>query len=67
LFRSILDDTQMARQQLTELQDRHGEFMKLEASVREVRDMFMDLAALVQEQGEVIDNIAIQEKCCQMT
>jgi syntaxin 1A len=57
---SILIDTQMAKQQLTELKGRHDEFIKLEASVREVRDMFMEIAELVQGQGEMIDNIALQ-------
>ncbi len=50
----MLDDTQMARQQLTEIQDRHNDLIKLEASITEVRDMFMEVAALVQEQGEMV-------------
>jgi len=57
--KSILDQTQMARQQLTELQSRHDEFIKLEKSITEVRDMFFEVAQLVQEQGEMIDNIAV--------
>jgi len=57
--KSILDQTQVARQQLTELQDRHDEFIKLEKSITEVRDMFFEVAQLVQDQGEMIDNIAV--------
>jgi len=57
--KSILDQTQVARQQLTELQDRHDEFIKLEKSITEVRDMFVEVAQLVQDQGEMIDNIAV--------
>ena len=54
---SILDQERVARQQLQELQDRHDEFMKLEKSIKEVHDMFMDVAALVSTQGEMIDSI----------
>ena len=49
---SMLNETEMARQQLTELQDRHDEFIKLEASIKEVHDMFMEVAQLVQDQGK---------------
>ena len=34
--KSILDEERLARQQLTELQDRHDEFIRLEKSIREV-------------------------------
>jgi t-SNARE complex subunit (syntaxin) len=40
----------MAQQQLTELQDRHDEFIKLEKSIREVHDMFIEIANLVTTQ-----------------
>ena len=39
-----------AQQQLTELQDRHDEFIKLEKSIIEVRDMFVEIANLVTQQ-----------------
>ncbi len=38
------------RQQLTELQDRHDEFIKLEKSVKEVHDMFLEISNLVTQQ-----------------
>ena len=37
--------------------DRHDEFLKLEKSIREVYDLFMELAALVEQQGESLNNI----------
>ena len=49
--KSILDEERLARQQLTELQDRHDEFIKLEASIKEVHDMFVEVAQLVADQG----------------
>ena len=36
------------------LQNRHDEFIKLEKSITEVRDMFFEVAQLVQEQGEMV-------------
>ena len=35
-------------------QDRHDEFIKLEKSITEVRDMFFEVAQLVQDQGEMV-------------
>jgi t-SNARE complex subunit (syntaxin) len=55
---SILEDTTKAREQLNELKDRHDEFVKLERSIREVHDLFIELGALVTQQGELINNIA---------
>merc|ERR1712062_414522 len=48
---SILDQERMASQNLLDLQERHGEFMKLEKQIEELRDMFVEIAALVKDQG----------------
>ncbi|CAB4056523.1 STX4 [Lepeophtheirus salmonis] len=37
---AILDQEKLARRQLIELQDRHDEFIKLEASIRELKQTF---------------------------
>ncbi len=50
--KGILDQERVAKQQLTELENRHEDFLKLERSIQEVRDMFVEVANLVQEQGE---------------
>lgn len=55
---AILNDERLAKKQLTELTERHDEFLKLEASIKEVHDMFLELATLVESQGEMVDNIA---------
>lgn len=52
--KGILDQERMARDDLNRLQDRHDEFIKLERSIREVHDMFVDLADLVAQQGRNI-------------
>ncbi|RWS28475.1 syntaxin-like protein [Leptotrombidium deliense] len=53
----ILTDTQQARQTLADIEARHSDIMKLEKSIRELHDMFTDMALLVEQQGEMIDRI----------
>jgi len=55
---SILQDTQAAKDKLLAVQERHGEFMKIEKQLEELRDMFIELSILVHEQGENVDNVA---------
>jgi t-SNARE complex subunit (syntaxin) len=53
----ILVDTAQKRQALNEVEARHMEIIQLEANIRELYDMFLDMATLVEEQGEMIDVI----------
>jgi len=53
----IIMETQQARQTLADIEARHSDIMKLENSIRELHDMFMDMAMLVENQGEMIDRI----------
>lgn len=53
----ILIDTAQKRQALNEVEARHVEIMQLEANIRELHEMFYDMALLVDEQGELIDRI----------
>lgn len=53
----IMVETAQAKQSLADIEARHGDIMKLEKSIRELHDMFIDMAALVQTQGEMIDRI----------
>jgi len=53
----IIMDTQQAKQTLADIEARHADIMKLENSIRELHDMFMDMAMLVESQGEMIDRI----------
>ena len=43
-------ETQQARQTLADIEARHSDIMKLENSIRELHDMFMDMAMLVENQ-----------------
>ncbi|XP_037734766.1 syntaxin-2 isoform X3 [Chelonia mydas] len=53
----IISDSQITRQALNEIESRHKDIMKLESSIRELHDMYMDLAMFVETQGEMINNI----------
>lgn len=53
----ILVDTQQARQNVADIKARHDDIMKLEKSIRELRDLFIDPAAMVEAQNELIDRI----------
>ncbi|CAF3662249.1 unnamed protein product [Rotaria sordida] len=54
---SILVDTQKAKQSLDAIEARHLDIIKLEKSIKELYNMFQDLAILVTDQGEMIDSI----------
>lgn len=46
----IITETQQARQSLKDIEARHNDIMKLESSIRELHEMFMDMAMLVESQ-----------------
>ncbi|XP_071564213.1 syntaxin-1B [Temnothorax nylanderi] len=54
---NILEDSKIARQQLSDIESRHNDVLKLEKSITEVRDIFAEMAFLIEEQGEQINNI----------
>ncbi|XP_051521183.1 syntaxin-1A isoform X5 [Myxocyprinus asiaticus] len=53
----IIMDSNISEQVMNEIETRHNEIIKLENSIRELHDMFMDMAMLVESQGEMIDRI----------
>lgn len=55
--RGIIMETQQAKQTLAEIEARHSDIMKLEKSILELRDLFVDLATLVEVQGEMVNRI----------
>ncbi|XP_076344608.1 syntaxin-like isoform X2 [Tachypleus tridentatus] len=56
----IIMETQQAKQTLADIDTCHNDIIKLENSIRELHDMFMDMAMLVERQGEMIDRIEYQ-------
>uniref|UniRef100_A0A0K8REC3 Putative snare protein syntaxin 1 n=1 Tax=Ixodes ricinus TaxID=34613 RepID=A0A0K8REC3_IXORI len=56
-------ETRKARQTLAEIEARHHDIIKLEKSIRELHDMFMDYSRrLVESQGEMVDRIEYHDK-----
>ena len=46
----ILAETQQAKQTLADLETRHADLLKLEISIMELHDAFMDMAMVVDSQ-----------------
>ena len=45
-----MTDTSQAKQSLKDIEARHNDIIKLETSIKELHDMFMDMAMLVEQQ-----------------
>ena len=56
----IIMDTAAAKQTLADIEARHADIIKLETSIKELHDMFMDMAMLVESQVSEAKNII----CC---
>jgi len=54
---AIIQETAAAKDQLAALENRHAEFLKLEASIKEVHSMFLDMHQLVEMQGDLVGRI----------
>jgi len=46
-----------ARTALADIQERHKDIMKLETSIAELHQLFLDMSVLVESQGELLDQI----------
>jgi t-SNARE complex subunit (syntaxin) len=46
-----------AAKQLAEMQERHHDIISIEKSIRELHQMFVDMAIIVEQQGELIDKV----------
>ncbi|XP_072839219.2 syntaxin-2 [Pogona vitticeps] len=53
----IILDTKITRQALNEIEARHKDIIKLESSIQELHEMFMDMAMMVEVQGEMVNSI----------
>ncbi|XP_037542292.1 syntaxin-19 [Nematolebias whitei] len=54
---NLLNDAKITRSQLSEIEQRHKELLSLENNMKELRDLFMDIFILVEEQGASIEHI----------
>ena len=53
-----MSQTAEAQQLLRDIQSRHEDIVKLEESIKELRQLFLDMQAMVEAQGEVLNEIA---------
>jgi t-SNARE complex subunit (syntaxin) len=63
LFSQIITDTQQAKQSLKDIEARHNDIMKLEKSIKELHDMFMDMAMLVESQVHYVPTYCDAQTC----
>jgi len=54
---SIMQETAQAKEQLARVENRHKDIKRLEEGITEIHSMFMDLAMLVEQQGEMVTRI----------
>ncbi|XP_058479236.1 syntaxin-19 [Solea solea] len=54
---NLLNDARITRSQLSEIEQRHKELLSLENNMKELRDLFMDIFMLVEEQGSYMEHI----------
>lgn len=54
---NLLNDAKITRSQLSEIEQRHKELLSLENNMKELRDLFLDIFMLVEEQGAYIEHI----------
>ncbi|XP_053296534.1 syntaxin-19 [Pleuronectes platessa] len=54
---NLLNDARITRTQLSEIEQRHKELLSLENNMKELRDLFMDIFMLVEEQGAYMEHI----------
>ncbi|XP_051717558.1 syntaxin-1A isoform X3 [Ctenopharyngodon idella] len=59
----IIMDCNITEQAMNEIETRHSEIIKLENNIRELHDMFTDMAMLVESQGEMVDRIEFNVEC----
>ncbi|XP_036398589.1 syntaxin-11-like [Megalops cyprinoides] len=54
---NLLTDGRTARSALNEIENRHKELLELEGRIRDIHDLFLQMAMLVEEQGAMLENI----------
>ncbi|KAM8834045.1 syntaxin-11-like [Synchiropus picturatus] len=57
---NLLLEGRSARSALSEIENRHKELLDLEGRIRDIHELFFQMALLVEEQGCMLDNIEAQ-------
>nr|AEE63578.1 unknown [Dendroctonus ponderosae] len=62
---NILAETAEAKRVLQDLEDRHQQLLKIERMLADVRDLFLQMSILIDDQQEVIDRVEYQAELAQ--
>ncbi|KAK4469408.1 hypothetical protein MN116_006963 [Schistosoma mekongi] len=54
---AIMAETESAKRSLSDIEARHADIIRLEKSIQEMRDLFFNVALLVDQQGDLIDQV----------
>lgn len=54
---NLVTDERAFRSALNEIENRHKELLELESRIRDIRELFFQLALMVEQQGAMVDNI----------
>ncbi|NWU55450.1 STX19 protein, partial [Dromas ardeola] len=56
---NLLTEVKITKAQLSEIEQRHKELVNLENQIKDLQELFIQISVLVEEQGEMINNIEI--------
>ncbi|NWQ66571.1 STX19 protein, partial [Neopipo cinnamomea] len=56
---NLLTEAKITKAQLSEIEQRHRELVSLENQVKDIKELFIQISVLVEEQGQMINNIEI--------
>ncbi|NWR89648.1 STX19 protein, partial [Furnarius figulus] len=54
---NLLTEVKITKAQLSEIEQRHKELVSLENQIKDIKELFIQISVLVEEQGEMINNI----------
>ncbi|XP_030060118.1 syntaxin-19 [Microcaecilia unicolor] len=54
---NLLTEVKITKAQLSEIEQRHKELINLENQIKDLRELFIHISLLVEEQGELLNNI----------
>ncbi|NXK00080.1 STX19 protein, partial [Corythaixoides concolor] len=56
---NLLTEVKITKAQLSEIEQRHKELVNLENQIKDLKELFIQISVLVEEQGEMMNNIEI--------
>ncbi|NXC17127.1 STX19 protein, partial [Corythaeola cristata] len=56
---NLLTEVKITKAQLSEIEQRHKEIVNLENQIKDLKELFIQISVLVEEQGEMMNNIEI--------